>query len=327
MTVIAGASLFSGVILLADSRATIERCGRPDIRADVAQKIIPLTSTTVIGFSGNVHVAALILEMAIRQLSNRTHRNAVSLRLWLPRLLKHAYSTHAHKHGNPALSFLVGSVVPGYPNLVERAKVVPIFETIGFGRSPIKRNFVPDIVMRILMRSANDIFVPVGTCRNLLYSMHAPGFLPRDHAPLDYCAIGSGHRSTIEIAKTADWLLAGQPGNDLVEGLALTDAVSEFIAGEGIEDVGGMFPIAKVDGRGVGLLGHSMGLPGHRISIAFDDSLRRWVQRNEATGKQIELLLPWEIDPRRYTSDLRFDDWHDAVRAFNPLRLQKNSTE
>ena len=100
----------------------------------------------------------------------------------------------------------------GYPNFVERAKVVPIFETIGFGRSPIQRNFVPDIVMRILMRPTSDTYVPIGSCRNLLYSMRAPDFTPREYAPLDYCAIGSGHHSTIEISKTADWLLAGQPG-------------------------------------------------------------------------------------------------------------------
>ena len=39
MTVIAGASLFNGVMLVADSRITVSRKGRPDLHADICQKI------------------------------------------------------------------------------------------------------------------------------------------------------------------------------------------------------------------------------------------------------------------------------------------------
>ena len=182
MTVIAGAILFSGVILLADTRATIKRRGRPNIHADVAQKIIQLTPTTVVSFSGNVHTAALILKMAISQVGKRPHFDAVSLRQWLPRLLKHAYRRYGRRHGSPELSFLVGSVVFG-SNLVERAKVVPIFETIGFGRSPIQRNFVPDIVMRILMRPTSDTYVPISVGAHLPWgATSATRMAPWEHS-------------------------------------------------------------------------------------------------------------------------------------------------
>ena len=169
---------------------------------------------------------------------------------------------------------------------------------------------------------ATLITVP-GTVRGLLYTLRSPDFTLRQYAPLGYCAIGSGHGAIHEIAATADWLLAGQPGNDMIESLALTEAVSEFIAAEGIEDVGGMYTCLKLDQRGVVCLGHSMGLPGHQVSVRFDPSTRRWLQKNEATGKEIQLMFPWEIDPRSIKASQRFDDWQDAVRAFNPRRLQR----
>jgi hypothetical protein len=49
------------------------------------------------------------------------------------------------------------------------------------------------------------------------------------------------------------------------------------------------------------------------------------VQANEATAKRIELLLPWEINPTAITVDQRFDDWHEAIRAFSPRHLQRKT--
>lgn len=323
MTVIAGASLFNGVILLADTRVTIQRPRGPGILCDIAQKLFFLTPTTAIGFSGDVRAASAIFREALRQLPTRAHTDALSLRQWLPRFVAAPYRAHARKHGASALAFIVGSVVPGRNNVIERAKVAEILTTIGFGRSPIKRNFVPDIVMRILMKPATEAHVAVRAPAGLLYTMTAPGFVPRHYAPLEYCAIGSGHGSVYEIAKTADWLLAGQPGNDMVESMALREAVSEFVAAEGIDNCGGMFPCLKIDHRGGAFLGHSMGIPPDCVSLRFDDGKRRFVQQNEATGKEVPLLLPWEIDARALRRDLRFDDWQDAVRAFNPRRLKR----
>ncbi|WP_316197754.1 hypothetical protein [Bradyrhizobium sp. SZCCHNS2002] len=323
MTVIAGASLFNGVILLADTRVTIQRRGRPDIRCDIAQKLFFLTPTTAIGFSGDVRAASAIICEVFRQLPKRAHTDALSLRQWLPRLVAATYRAHARKHGASALAFIVGSVVPGRNNLIERAKVAELFKTIGYGQSPIQRNFVPDVVMRILMQPATETFVAVSAPAGLLYTMTAPDFVPRHYAPLEYCAIGSGHGSIKEIAKTADWLLAGQPGNDMVESMALTEAVSEFVAAEGIDSCGGMFPCLKIDHRGGAFLCGSRGIPPNRISLLFDATSRRLVQQNEGTGKEVPLQRPWEIDASALRKDLRFDDWHDAVRAFNPLRLKR----
>ena len=84
----------------------------------------------------------------------------------------------------------------------------------------------------------------------------------------------------------------------------------ESVAAEGIDSCRGMFPCLKIDHRGGTWIGRSMGLPPNRISLRFD-------------GKVVPLLLPWEIDARALKQELRFDDWQDAVRAFNPRRLKR----
>jgi len=220
---------------------------------------------------------------------------------------------------------MVGSIIPHRPNVIERAKVASLLNTIGFGQSSIQRNFVPDIVMQILMRPSAEKHVPVRAPAGLLYTMTSPRFEPRHYAPLEYCTIGSGSGSLQEISGIADWLLAGEPGNGMIESMALREAVSEFIASEGIDSVGGIYPCVKVDHRGVSCLGMGMGLPPDRIAISFDASRARWVQRNKATGKEITLRLPWEIDSRILHRDQRFDDWQEAVRRFNPRRMKRRS--
>ena len=139
--------------------------------------------------------------------------------------------------------------------------------------------------------------------QGILYKLSSPDFRPVYHSPLEYCAIGSGASTTQEIARTADWLLAGQPGNDLVESIALRDAVSHFVAAESVGGVGGMYPCVKIDHRGVGCLGVNQTLPKGRFTLLYDASKDRWTQTNEATGSSIELLCPWEIDASRITID------------------------
>jgi hypothetical protein len=221
---------------------------------------------------------------------------------------------------------MVGSVLADRPNVIERSKVVELFKTIGYGRSPIKRTFVPDLVMQFMLRPRHHVRIPIrGSVRGLLYTLHSPNFVPNHRRPLDYCAIGTGHGSIQEISAVADWLFAGVPSNDGVERAALAEAVSAFVATEDIEDVGGMYPCVKLDHRGMHWLGHKMGFPGETVSVRFDPGIRRWVQENEVTGKRIALLRPWELAPHAMSTDQRFDDWVDAVRAFNPRRLRRRT--
>jgi len=60
MSVVAGCRLLDGVIILADSRATISVNGKT-FYLDNLQKILPFTPYIVIGFAGNVKVISKIL--------------------------------------------------------------------------------------------------------------------------------------------------------------------------------------------------------------------------------------------------------------------------
>jgi len=53
--------------------------------------------------------------------------------------------------------------------------------------------------------------------------------------------------------------------------------------------------------------------PGLGAELAVEGD--RWVQRNLTNGEAVELLLPWEIDPREW-SDKRFD-------GLRPKRMPK----
>jgi len=141
MTVVAAVSLFNGVMLLSDCRVTVENRGKPDLHSDTAQKIFPLTPTTVIGFSGNVDTASRLLLELFRQASFRRKRDPISLLNWFPRFFKSRYSVEKRKRAGP-VDFILGSVVPGRPNVVERQKVADLLNRIArAGWVCLNRNF------------------------------------------------------------------------------------------------------------------------------------------------------------------------------------------
>ena len=325
MTVVAGVSLLNGVMLIADCRVSVRSPGRPDIYFDVAQKIFPLTQTTVLGFSGDVSAASAILPELLKQLRRQRQQDSVSLLRWLPRFMNAIYRALEKKKRARRVDFIVGSVIPEKVNVVERQKVVDILTAIASGNVSRRRNWAPDILMRVVQTPAEAVAIP-GTVRGVLYTMSPPQFQAIHVNPLEFCAIGSGQGSTVEIKRNADWIISGQPENDFSESVALREAVSQFMASNGVDSVGGLYPCVKVDQRGVGYLGMLQGLPLYTISLSFDAQRMRWIQKNQSTGKTIELQYPWEIDPATMQGDNRFDDWWEAVEHFNPLRAGKKAS-
>jgi len=238
--------------------------------------------------------------------------------------MRATYDTMDKKQQGSKVDFIIGSVIPDRVNVVERQKVADILNTIAFGNARMHRNWIPDILMRVLQTPADSRLVAIpGTVCGLLYKMSSPQFQPIHVKPLEFCAIGSGLGITVEIKRSADWIFAGQPGNDMMESVALREAVSQFIASNGLETVGGHYPCVKIDQRGVGCLGSVQRLPLYAISLSYDAQTMRWIQENQSTGKKMELQYPWEIDPTTMKDDNRFDDWWDAVEHFNPLRAKK----
>ena len=322
MSVIAGCSLFSGVILLADCRITIKRCGKPDILCDNVQKLFPLTNTTALGFVGDLKTAATIIRELLRQqnLSNnrsKTNRlHPLSILKWLPRYFRSSYRQLARRQNVDRVDFMVGSVILDRQNVIERAKVVEIMERFRLGKLSAQRNWMPNILVDIL-KAETPYVILSDIPANLLYYMHSPDFVPQHLAPLEFAAIGSGQNTIIEIDRNADWIFAGDVGNSFIEASALRQTVSSFIENNYILSVGGMYPVLKIHNKGLELLGQSAQIPVGGPTFELNiDSDRRWLQRNGATGKEIQLLLPWEIDLQKYQKDERFDDFKDALYRF-----------
>jgi hypothetical protein len=325
MTVIAGVSLFNGVMLLSDCRVTVQRHGKPDVHSDIAQKLFPLTQSAAIGFCGDVATAALLLGVLRRQLPKREHKDVANLLKWLPRLFRSSIATlKAKKKRVSQTDFMLAGIVPDRANMVERAKVVELMRDIASGKGGIQRSFIPDIVVQVMTTPPEQEYVVIGNSpAGVLCMMRYPLFEPQFLKPLEFAAIGSGQRSTVEIKKCADWLLAGMPGNDMVERCSLTDAVSQFIAENEIKDVGGMYPCVKIDRRGVGCLGIHQTFPLYEVSLTYDSARARWVQENHTTGKKLELLMPWEVMRNPSAAAQKFDDMREAAEHANPLRAHR----
>lgn len=318
MSVVAGCSLFDGVLLAADCRVTIQRQQVPDVHLDCAQKIFPLTPNTVLGFVGDVGAASLLIREMWRQLRKRKRQDAISLAAWLPRFFRSAYGQSQAKLGSKQIAFMVASVIRDRPNAVEREAVVKLVNHIGFGASAFKRNWMPDILVRILQTDPKYKFIRIpGTSMGMLYVMESPLFEPQSVPPLNFAAIGSGGGSMVKIADYHDMIVAGEPGNAFIESTFLRDAINDFLAESKLASVGGLLPIVKVTGNGVEALGFGFEMPdeGIKIGLGFDQSDNRWIQRNSTTGKEMPLLYPWEI-PLTQTKSKTFNDFLDAQRQF-----------
>jgi len=199
MSVVAGCSLFHGVMLIADCRITVVRPGKPDIRCDNAQKLFPLTDTSGIGFVGDLQVASLMLRELLRHIEEKRKSgeeqklHPLNMLRWLPGFMRFVYSALSQKGVTGIVYFMVGSVVPGLWNLIERQKVVEIMERLRLGTSPIQRSWIPGILVEILKTPPSSRGARLeGVPRGVLYRMDYPDFRPKLFKPLEYAAIGIG---------------------------------------------------------------------------------------------------------------------------------------
>ena len=321
MSVVAGCSLFDGVLLAADCRVTVPRRGAPDVHLDCAQKIFPLTPNAAIGFVGNVRAASMLLQWTFRRLPTRQRQDPISLMMWLPRFLRYAYQQLPSNLSSESIAFMVASAVPDRCNVIARKAAVDLMNHIGFGKSAIQRSWIPDILVQILGTDPKYKFVAIpGTSMSLLYIMESPSFIPQQVRPLQFAAIGSGRDSKVEIAKYHDMVVAGQPGNSFVESTWFRGAIDNFLQESSLDSVGGLLPIAKITRKGIEALGVRWGFPDEAVEIEliFDQSRKRWIQRNTSTGKEIVLLYPWEIPIDDRVSE-KFDDFLDAHRRFRGI--------
>ena len=64
---------------------------------------------------------------------------------------------------------MVAAVRRDKPNVVERQKIVDILKTIAAGNASIQRNFIPDVVVRMMWMPSSATHVPIpGTVQGIL---------------------------------------------------------------------------------------------------------------------------------------------------------------
>jgi len=212
---------------------------------------------------------------------------------------------------------MVASVLKDRPNVVDREAVAELVRYISFGKSPVQRNWMPGILVEILKTpdKYRAIAIP-GTSRGILYVMRSPSFEVEHYRSLQFAAIGSGESTIEEIVRYHDAILALEPGNALVEALQFCEAIRRFVEERKIRTVGGLYPTLKITGQGTELLGYSTEIPVGGTKIELTIEAGGWIQRNLTTGKEIKLLLPWEIQDKDSRDDLVFEDLNEAYRQF-----------
>ncbi|HHT9145188.1 MAG TPA: hypothetical protein ACFYD4_05830 [Candidatus Wunengus sp. YC61] len=317
MSVVAGCSLFDGVLLAADCRATIRMHNKPDIHSDNVLKIFALLPHTALGFVGDIDVASYLLQNLLIGLDKQRRKDPISLSLWIPRLFRNHYNRFTSKNGNRTVVFMIGSILRDRNNIVERKAVVELVKYICFGNSPIKRNWIPDFLMKILKVPEKYKWIEIpNTCRNLLYTIASPNFEIRSYSPLQFTAIGSGESCLEQIDYYKDAIFAWDTGNSFVESSQFRQIIQNFIDEKGIKSVGGLYPVLKVSGKGVEHIGMGAEIPvgGTRIELSFQSN--RWIQRNVTEKKELPIIMPWEFMKLKGFQNQTFNDLSDAFRGF-----------
>jgi len=209
---------------------------------------------------------------------------------------------------------MVASVIPGRPNVIERAKAVALMERFRLGQLSHQRNWLPGVLVNILSTPAETKLVRlVDASFGLLYTMKSPDFIPHHLRPLEFAAIGSGESVITQVDQEADWIFAGDVGNPFSEAMGFRACVSGFMERNSIPTVGGLFPCIRVDASGVHLQGHRAEIPigGERIELVAD-STGRWTQRHLNSGTEIRLRYPWEVDFSSFHESVTFDFLREA---------------
>jgi proteasome subunit B (beta)-like protein len=288
--------MLDGVILGADSRVTFQTQGT---YRDTLQKLIFITNHTVLGFVGDITTAAHLLKSVRKAQGER--RNAVILRHWLPRLFAYEFARFPNA---AAVTFMVGSVIPSRPNVIEKAAAAHVVVNAIHSRPSGSINGISPLFLQIMGAPSPKVRLP-SQPEGLLYTMQSPDFNVRSYEPFSAVAIGSGSGLQDKILQVSDQIFFGTIPNADVNWLGRS--MNHFLRANNVENVGGSFPIVKISAAGLFPMSRSTVLitQGMAYELTFEHD--RWVQRNKTTGDEIRLSLPWEIDLAIRT-DHKFDD-------------------
>ncbi len=272
--------------MAADCRLTVQRSGGAQpFAADDAMKLISLGDRSCIGYSGDLQTVALLLGQLLSKKRRPRRFDPVSIRRWLPRLLRVAYAAlrRSYPRRMDQCEFLVGSSLAGREQQVSLRKVLELLtRTSPLGHSNI-------LCMRTLkaIMANEDTATVAGSSQGLLFSMKSPTFEAQDYPVLTHAAIGSAApcaRAVLE--RYEPCIFSDSPA--LVIGWFM-EAVATVMAENPDELIGGMFLTAALaHGKRGAFLASCEG-----SALAIEDE--RFVQIDPESGRRIRLRYPGEI--------------------------------
>jgi hypothetical protein len=159
----------------------------------------------------------------------------------MPRFFRAVY---AKLGAREPIVFMVASVLRCRRNVIARSDIVELVMRITSGKAPVKRSWLPPILMELLAVPPPYTHIEVpGSGRGVLYIMRSPQFEPELFKPLEFHAVGSGEGVIEEISTVHDMIVAGEIGNSFMEAMWFHQAINEFIETKGIKSVGGLIPM------------------------------------------------------------------------------------
>jgi hypothetical protein len=272
MTLVVAQELFQGIVIIADSRASIMKNGEYTPWKDNTQKIFRLYKHLFISFSGDIEFAGSIIGFLLRQVAQRPKIGNIHIfHNKGPKLIRYAYEFLSQKRGYyPPLEFIIAGMDFTRPTKIKNedgsVSNLAIFDKVLFKFS------CPDFSTE----EATVVGSPI-----LVMGSGDP-------------AIGEKEREALKKMQfdiRADLPLVFQAS-------VMEYGIKEKIKELGIKTVGGLFQMVTIDLNGSTFHQYKTKSSNH-ISDELDLELiirnGRYIQRNLKTGKEIPLLIPPEV--------------------------------
>jgi hypothetical protein len=318
MSVVAGCLLLDGVLLAADTRITYPGSDGSNVFVDNALKIFPFAPGTAIGYVGIVETASMLLQHLIAGRDRKQRTHPMRLHKWIPRLLRGVYR-RLPSDLQRQVSFMVASSFADTLQAVETAKIGRmLLDGAKNGMNMISGTLPWDI-----LSSGKAVVKIPNTCNSILYVMSSPNFEPRACPALSFMAIGSGRAVVEGILRDHARIVLGNV-NSPWEGAWFRTTITNFVEHNGIDGVGGLYPVLKVRGNEIAPLGFSVtsykqGSSEVEAKVELSVEAGQWIQRERLSGTSVILQPPWDL-LKNPTQNALFD-YIDSRR----WRKQKNA--
>lgn len=269
MTVVIGQHFFQGIVVIADSRSSIQRDGSAIPWRDNTQKIFFLAGNLIISFAGDVEFAGTIISFIARQIEVKPKLGLLNVFVdKCPKLIKYAYDILTKEKGERPVSFILAGMDSSRPEQIkdEQGKL------IGY----------------------------TGIYDKKILKISSPYFTPQYVTVSNpFVVMGSGALGVKGLEADFKKMQFGQELPSLDYQASLMEiALRNKIRSLGISTVGGLSQIAIIDNQGPRFQqykGKRQPFDAGDLDVEMLIKNGRFIQRDLKTGKEVMLLYPPEV--------------------------------